>query len=77
VDAKAPALSGGTAEGEHFLARRFEVQTEGTGQDGVPVFRSIFRGRKREDKVLPGAGHYPMNETPKALADAIEDFLRH
>lgn len=28
-------------------------------------------------QVLPGAGHYPMNETPKALADAIEDFLRH
>jgi pimeloyl-ACP methyl ester carboxylesterase len=28
-------------------------------------------------QVIPGAGHYPMNETPRALADAIQDFLRH
>lgn len=28
-------------------------------------------------QILPGAGHYPMHETPEALVQAIESFLRH
>ena len=40
--------------------------------DGADLAGLLPRGR---DEILPNAGHYPMFETPAALAASIEEFL--
>ena len=42
------------------------------GWGSLPDFR-VFPDAELE--VLPNAGHYPMFETPVALATSIEEFL--
>ena len=43
-----------------------------------PVMRATFVEwfKHCELEVIPNAGHYPMNETPIALATSIKSFLR-
>jgi hypothetical protein len=43
------------------------------GWGSLPDFRVFFPDAELE--VLPNAGHYPMFETPVALATSIEEFL--
>jgi pimeloyl-ACP methyl ester carboxylesterase len=52
--------------GQHDLALTEDVMRQ--------TYLVHFPGAELE--VLPNAGHYPMNETPVALATSIEAFLR-
>ena len=52
------------------------------GQYDVSLNEDVMRAtylawyKNAELEVMPNAGHYPMDETPIALATSIEAFLR-
>ena len=51
---------------------------EHDGAINTPTMQATFLQwyKRAELEVIPNAGHYPMNETPVALATSIEAFLR-
>jgi len=52
------------------------------GQHDGALTEDVMKGtflawyKNAELEVMPNAGHYPMDETPVALATSIEAFLR-